>query len=190
MKKDKLQRPEYIFNEVSNIEELQSHFDHMKRVCLQRHLFHIVFNIDKTLFALVSGALTGLSTNVLTGFLDLSDYLPEEVQLHVMQLLLALIFNCSFILFSAKVIQIQESGLYFILPESPHLTYQEIRKAQYNIVYCNCMQAIRYLRIVYIISLVSGVLTIASFLFGNVFLQTVKEAMIWLICLLMKLVKW
>ena len=70
MKNNKLRRPEYVIEQGLQIQELQNHYDNMKIICLERFIFSLVLTVDKTLFALVSGALTGISTNVLTGFLD------------------------------------------------------------------------------------------------------------------------
>lgn len=188
-KKRKLPRPEYVINEEVDIQILQKHYDRMKKVCFQRHIFDIVFSVDKTLFALVSGALTGLSASVLAGFLNFNDCTVEQMQLHVMQLVFALIFNSSFILFSAKVIQIQDSGMTFIPPSMPQITYTEIRNAQYNIEYENCMESVGYLEVLYLISVFSGILVLVSLLFGYQFLREIKEGILWLECLAGKFMK-
>lgn len=189
-RKKELPRPEHIINEEVDIQKIQTHYDGMQRICFQHHIFSIVFSVDKTLFALVSGALTGLSASVLAGFLNFSDCTAEQMQLHIMQFVLTLIFNGAVVLFTAKVIQIQDSGMSFVPPSVLRLTYKEIRSAQYNIEYENCMQSVRYLETLYLVSVISGILALISLLGGYSFLKEIKEIIEWLECLAEKLMKW
>ena len=129
-------------------------------------LYNIVFSIDKTLFALISGALTGISTNVLTEFLDFNNIEEKDLKLHIIQLILALSFNCVFILFSARIIEIQESGDLYMPPKWSNLEYQELRMTKYNVVYANCVKSEKYLEVTFCISVFLGMVMLISFFDG------------------------
>lgn len=189
MKNNELRRPEYVIEQGLQIQELQNHYDNMKIICLERFIFSLVLTVDKTLFALVSGALTGISTNVLTGFLDFTSYTPEESKLHIMQLLLALSFNCVFILFSARVIQIQDSDTSYIPPASINMKYQYLLEARYNVVYNNCMISSGYLKRTFVISVLLGVFMLLSFFCGYALLNGIEEVIEWIKCLWIRFIK-
>ena len=194
-KKNKgLRRPVNVIKQEEPIKELQRHFDNMREISLERFLFTLVIAVDKTLFALISGALTGIFTNVLIGALDFPNYQQTEIHLHLLQLGLSFLFNCLFILFSARVIRIQESGDLYIPPVWSSLDHQQLRQAKYNVVYGQCVRSSRYLKATFCLSVITGVFMLISFFNGIALLSGVKEGGTWtfevLKCLWRKFIKW
>lgn len=181
--------PEPIVNDTEiNIKELQNHYDSMKARGVEVAIFNLVFNADKTLFALIAGALTGLSTNVITGFLDLTNYNDELIILHGIQLFFAFAFNFIFILFSAKILSIKESGnnLHYI----EGLSFTDVKKQQLIIIYNSCKKQIGKLKWLYCFSILFAILTLLSFFFGYQIIDWFKERSSWLIYLLKIFQNW
>lgn len=180
MNNKKFIRPEYIIRQEEDIPKLQKHYDNIKPISLVRIIYNIVFSIDKTLFALISGALTGISTNVLTEFLDFNNIDGKDLKLHIIQLALAVSFNCFFILFSARIIEIQESGDSYMPPKWSNLDYQELKMTKYNAIYSNCVESERYLKVTFCISVILGVIMLISFFDGYLLVNGCEEVEGWL----------
>ena len=179
-------KPQLIADELSidRISELEKHYEKMEKgIRLQRCIFNIVFSGNKYLFALVASVLTGLSVNILTGFLNFNDYNLEK-QLHIAVLLVFVVaFTASLILFTAKIAQIQESGSTFVPNENQRLSYRKVLSAQKNVVYSNCLGSIRYLVWLYCLSIFFGICTVIVLFFGVQVIAGFQEVIACVRCL-------
>lgn len=181
VKKPPLEKPGNASGEIdANLKALlQKHYnDIIGKMCFERHVFKFVIKGNKTLISLIAGALTGFSTNVLTGFLDFGDYdCIKKIHVSII-LIFALVLNVVVILFAARIAQVQEAGESFRTVTS--LTVDRIRAAEYNLVYAECYANKRYLKSMYILSVVFTILTILALLIGK---QIITGVISWLSCL-------
>lgn len=159
---------------------LQNHYNLvMCKVCFERHIFKLVIKGNKTLISLIAGALTGFSTNILTGFLEFDKYcFIEKLQVAVI-LFFALILNIVVILLAAKITHIQEAGANLVVSPNQRLNIEEIRAAQNNLVYAECYDNKGYLKCTYIVSVVSAIFTIVALVFGK---SIIMEVLSWINC--------
>jgi hypothetical protein len=169
--RNNLQKPNNIIGEINTSlrVELEKHFVRIsnKVWCFERHIFALVINGNKTLISLIAGAVTGFSINILTGFLNYSDYdCIKRIHVSVI-LILAFVLNIAVILFAKKVAQIQGARLNFEQPEGMQLLLKDIRTGEYNLIYAECYKNIRYLKAAYIISVLFLVLTVVALIVGR-----------------------
>ncbi len=172
--------PELIANELeeNQIVQLKEFYEKLtskKTYFFNRHIINLVFSTNRFLFALISSALTGVSVNIITGFLEYEKMECTHEKIKILVLLLcSILFTVSIVLFTAKISQIQESGKNYILIDSHILNHKKAILSENNIILYHCMKNIKYLNILYILIIVSGVSTII-FLFWGVHIINIVE---------------
>ena len=182
-------KPTLIADELSpeQISNIENHYHEMvknKKFFLHRRIFSIVFSGNKYLFALLASVLTGISVNILTGFLGFNEYDVERQMKVIVLLIFAVSFTIVLLLFASKIAQVQESGSTFIPRESLNLKYSEVLIAQRNLIYYKCFTHITYLVRLYCLSILFGICTVAILFKGNAIINAFRGVIICLTCLL------
>ncbi|MCD7837132.1 MAG: hypothetical protein LUG83_10945 [Lachnospiraceae bacterium] len=182
-------KPESDRINADEVKRMQNHYNEMEtgKYKFQRFFFSIVFNFDKSLFAVLSGAATGYGASTLSNLLNVDNLnTVEEAVMQFIRFVFSAGFTVSLILFFADIIKAQESGSNYIKSESYHVSVKDIRKERDTLVYQCCLNSIRKLEITFCMSAIFAVLMVVSYLFGFIILERIEVAVQWAISQVMK----
>lgn len=172
-----------------DFDEIKAHYETMKAKkgkWMHRLIFTIVFFDNRFLFSIFSSVLTGISINIITNFLEFTEYDSKKQVKIIFLFIFTVIFICSLILFTSKINQIQESALSFGISGESHLKQNEIKQAKNNIVYYYCLRNIKYLVKICYINFFSGISVIMILFFWNQIVNKIREVYLWANCLFQK----